>query len=73
MDDPNPAINFWLDVQQALQTTFGMSPDKARRAIDEYRQRMADHEALDVVYNSEPNRIAEAIHGGRYKMHPLAL
>jgi hypothetical protein len=71
MDDLNPAIDFWQDVQEALQKTFGMSPDKARGAIDEYRRRMADHAALDVVYNAEPNHIAKAIHGGRYKIHPL--
>ncbi|MFI5387707.1 MAG: hypothetical protein ACHQ50_16490 [Fimbriimonadales bacterium] len=70
MADLNPVINFWLDVQRELETTFGMSSNQAREALDGYRRRMASHDALDVVYNSEPQYIAQAIRGGRFAMDP---
>jgi len=67
----NPEIDFWLDVQRQLATAYGQSPDQARWEIDEYRRRLAQHDALDAVYHSEPGEIAKAISGGRFRQNPL--
>ena len=70
MPDQDLAIDFWLDVQKELQTTFRMPPDKAREAIDGYRLRMASHDAIDVVYHSDPQDIARDPGGGfRYEVN----
>jgi len=66
----NPEIDFWLDVQRELETVHGQKTDEARREIDGYRQRLAQHEALDAVYHSEPREIAQAIFGGRFRQDP---
>ena len=67
-DRLGPAVEFWLDVQRDLQTEFDMPADQAREAIEGYSRRMAEQDALDVVYHSEPREIAIAIHGGRFRM-----
>jgi hypothetical protein len=66
----NPKIDFWLDVQRELETVHGQSTEQARCGIDGYRQRLAQHEALDAVYHSEPREIAQAILGGRFRQNP---
>jgi len=64
----NPEVDFWLDVQGQLETVHQMPPDQARRSIDGYRQRLAQHEALEAVYHAEPRDIANAISGGRFAL-----
>ena len=68
--DLNPEVDFWLDVQQELETKHGQSPDQAREGIDGYRRRLAQHEAIDAVYHWEPQDVAKAIKGGRFRKDP---
>jgi hypothetical protein len=70
VNDLSPKIDFWLDVQRELETVYGQSADQARCGIDGYRQRLAQHEAVDAVYHSEPREIAKAIFGGRFRHDP---
>jgi hypothetical protein len=57
-------------VQRELETVHGQKTDEARRGIDGYRQRLAQHEALQEIYHSEPREIAQAIFGGGYRRDP---
>ncbi len=70
MRSSNPEIDFWLDVQRQLETVHGQSTAEARRGIDGYRQRLAEHEALNAVYHWEPHEVARAISGGRFREEP---
>jgi hypothetical protein len=70
MSRSNLEINFWLDVQRELETVYGQTTDQARWGIDGYRQRLAQHEAIEAVYHSEPRDIAKAIFGGRFRQDP---
>jgi hypothetical protein len=66
----HPEIDFWLDVQRELETVHGQKAEEARRGIDGYRRRLAQHESLGAVYHSEPREIAQAIFGGRFRQDP---
>ncbi len=70
MHRSNLEIDFWLDVQRALETVHGQSTDEARSGIDGYRRRLAQHGALDSVYHLEPGDVALAIYGGGYRRDP---
>ena len=68
--DLNPEVDFWLDVQRELETKHRQSPDQARAGIDGYRRRLAEQEAIDVVYHWESQEVAKAIKGGRFRKDP---
>jgi len=73
MADSDPVIDFWLDVQKQLQTTYDMPVDQARAALDDYRRRMASLGAINAVYHWEPIDVARAIHGQRFTVDPIRL
>jgi hypothetical protein len=73
MADADLVKSFWLDVQEKLTSSFSIPEHEARQAISNYRRRLLDVDALDVVYHDEPAKIAQAIHGGRFMEEPHAL
>ena len=58
---------FWEHVRRHLQDRFNYSEPGARMAEEQYRQRLKQHDALEVIYHSMPAEIADSIHGGGYR------
>jgi hypothetical protein len=58
---------FWEHVRLHLQERFRYSEAGARKAEEQYRQRLEQHDALEVVYHWMPAEVAQSIDGGGYR------
>jgi hypothetical protein len=58
---------FWEHVRQHLQERFHYSEPGARKAEEQYRQRLKQYDALEAVYHGMPAEVAQSIAGGGYR------
>ncbi len=58
-------------VEDLLVTQYQVPRPNAQADIQLYRQRLASHGVIDLLYHSEPKDIANAIHGQGFRQPPL--
>ncbi len=61
---------FWDQVEDVLVTQYQVPRPNAQADIQMYRQRLAAHGVTDLLYHSEPEDIARAIHGQGFRQPP---
>jgi len=54
---------YWQSVLLALEAK-NIATDEALKGIGRYQEALLEHEALDMVYHDEPERVAEGIVSG---------
>jgi hypothetical protein len=69
---PDLYQDFWKDVENHLRRDHDMSPEAARKYIEQYGDRLRAVGAIDTVYHSEPSQIAQAIAGLGFRKTPRA-
>jgi hypothetical protein len=58
---------FWDHVRRHLQERFEYSEPGSRKAEEQYRQRLKQHDALEAVYHCMPAEVAQSIDSGGYQ------
>ena len=63
-------VEFWVAVKNELRERYRLGEDDANEAVRRYRAALDRHRAGDVVYNRDPEPVAETIALGWEKGFP---
>ena len=62
----NLVTDFWLEVVKILTQEPGTTPQKAFQASQDYRQKLAQHDADEWIYHRSPVDVAADIKSGGF-------